>query len=178
MKRAIINYNRMNDKVTISEFERLTNLCKNCLKENPNVLESLNALYESISINFLYETQDKEITYITNLKPTPAISKSRNKIGSILVFIKHLEQMTAKRTDITDIQAYQKNGLFEEFCHLVDQNGDCSVHPEAYGELWNLYKSRGYDWLNAGNEIIAHLDQDRNHYTVFYMLLKAIGNNQ
>lgn len=172
MKTAIINYNIRNDKVSLSEFERLTNLCQNCLKENPDILAILNEHYELIEVNFYFDVNDKSAVDKINCPPTPAICQSRNKNGRILVFLKHFEEVTANRKDIQDVQAYQKNGLFEEFCHLAEQKGDCSFHPKAL-ELWYLYKSKGLNWQKFGHEIIKELNADREHYKVFSMMLNA-----
>jgi len=102
---------------------------------------------------------------------SPATTVSRNGFGCIVVFLKHLIDFAKKRNDIRNLEAYQKNGIFEELCHLVEQNGDSSVHPESYWLLWNLY--RGSRRLEFGNQIIAQLDTDRNHYEVYLMMIEA-----
>jgi hypothetical protein len=107
--------------------------------------------------------------------PVPAFAQSRKNIGCIMVFMKHLQEFTRKRTDITDIGAYHKNWIFEELCHLVEQKGDSSIQPDSYWALWKLYKSRNL--LQLGNEIIARLDTDRNHYEVYSMMIEVYPND-
>lgn len=177
-----LHFKALNNKVTNSDFKRLKRLCLNCLDENPEISKILNENYRLIHVYFFYETRDKNVAeslklvlddqkVTFNSEPTPAISYSRKKIGCILVFLKHLEEITENRKDIQNFQAYKKNGLFEEFCHLAEQKGNSNFFPKTFWGLRNLYGSKG--WLLYGNEVLAQLDTDRNHYEVFSMMLKA-----
>lgn len=92
-----------------------------------------------------------------------------------MVFMKHLEDFTQKREDIKNIEKYHKNGFFEELCHLVEQKGDSSIHPNSYWDLWRFCTNRNLQ--QYGNEIIARLDTDRNHYEVYLMVMNAYPND-
>jgi hypothetical protein len=181
-----LRFKVMNSRVSNQDFKRLKRLLLNCLDENPSLVRVLDENYRFIQIYFFFESRDKyaedslrlilndpEITYSPN--PCPAFTQSRKKIGCILVFVKHLEEFTQKRSDIEDPKTYQKNGLFEELCHLAEQKGDSSIHPESYWELWTMYGKRGLVFY--GNQILERLDTDRNHYEVFSMMLKAYPND-
>jgi len=113
--------------------------------------------------------EDASLRY--NPVPNPAFTQSRKGLGYIMVFLKHLIEFTKKRNDIENVEAYHKNGVFEELCHLVEHKGDSGVHPASYGTLWNLY--RRANLLKFGNPIISQLDTDRNHYEVYLMMIKA-----
>jgi hypothetical protein len=167
-------------------LEYLKTLFLECLEENQQVVEQLGGVYKLIQVYFFHEVTDpkagdslRRLLNDQNIKdpksPIPAFANSRKNIGCIMVFVKHLLAFTQKRTDFTDIKAYQKNGIFEELCHLVEQKGDASIHPESYWALWRLYKNRNL--LQYGNEIIAQLDTDRNHYEVYLMMIEAYPND-
>jgi len=94
-----------------------------------------------------------------------------NGLGCIVFFLKHFNEFTKKRKGMGNLEDYHKNGIFEELCHLVEQKGDSSVHPEFYSILLNSYKLRNYLW--EGHEILSNLDRDRNHYDVYRMVVKA-----
>lgn len=172
----------MNTQVSNSVFKNLKMLILKCLNENPDITKRLDKSYKLIQIYFFYDAKDPNVESIlqrtlndSNVtfvpKPNPALAQSRKNIGCILVFIKHLEEFTKKRKDIEDVEEYQKNGLFEELCHLVEHKGDSSICPKSYWKLWAFYRKRNL--LGYGNEIIARLDTDRNHYEVYLMMLKA-----
>lgn len=176
----------MNRKVANSEFKHLKGICLRCLDENPDIVEKLDLCYKEIQVYFFYETADPNVDIsITNtlkdqrathlLKPLPAYTQSKGNVGLILIFTNHLAQVVKKRTDIEDVESDLKNGMFEEFCHLVEQAGDSSVHPNSYWVLWNSYRKNNQ--IVFGNEIIAQLDTDRNHYEVFSMMLRAYPND-
>lgn len=153
-----------------------------CLNENQDIAERLNENYKLIQVFFFYEATDlsvenslrsilNDVTISHSKTPIPAFAQSRKSIGCIMVFLKHLKEFTQKRKDIEDNEKYHKNGIFEELCHLVEQKGDSSINPRSYGTLWRFYGSRNL--LQLGNEIIARLDTDRNHYEVYLMMIKA-----
>jgi hypothetical protein len=172
----------MNNRVTNQDFKYLKRLFLKGLSENEGIAELLNENYKNIQVYFFYEATDRNvenslrntlndllITHST--KPNPAFTQSRKNIGCVIVFVKHLKDFTQKREDIKDIEKYHKNGIFEELCHLAEQKGDSSVHPKSYWALWGLYTNRNLQ--QHGNEIIAQLDTDRNHYEVYLMMIKA-----
>lgn len=153
-----------------------------CLSENQDIAERLNENYKLIQVYFFYEATDpnaenslknilNDLSIGYSAKPIPAFAQSRKNVGCIMVFVKHLNEFTQKREDIKDIEKYHKNGFFEELYHLVEQKGDSSIHPNSYWALWRLYTSRNLQ--QYGNEIIARLDTDRNHYEAYLMMIKA-----
>jgi len=172
----------MNSRVTSKDFKYLKQLFLNCLNENKDITKQLNETYKLIQVYFFYESSDPNVesTLKTTLndsnvshsaKSTPAFAQSRKNVGCIMVFLKQLNEITEKRDDIKDIARYHMNGIFEELCHLVEQKGDSSIHPSSYWELWKRYSNKGLN--QHGNEIIARLDTDRNHYEVYSMMIKA-----
>lgn len=181
-----IHFSIMNNRVTERDFEYLKRLFLECLEENHHIDEQLDRIYQLIQVYFFHEVTDSKVenslrTILNDQsikspkEPNPAFTQSKKNFGCIMVFVKHLQEFTRKRSDITDIQAYHKNGIFEELCHLVEQNGDSSIHPESYWTLWRLYKNQNL--LQYGNEIIAQLDTDRNHYEVYLMVIRAYPND-
>ncbi len=181
-----IHFRILSKKVTIKECKYIRRLFLECLKENQDIADLLNKKYKNIQVCFYYEATDLNIentlrsilndnTYRYSTKPNPAFTVSRKNIGCIVVFMKHLKEYTQKRDDVKDIEKYQKNGIFEELCHLVEQKGDGSVNPSHYWALWRLYVKRNL--LLYGNEIIAQLDTDRNHYEVYLMMVKDSPND-
>jgi hypothetical protein len=172
----------MNRKVTNIDLKKFKTLCLRCLNENPDIARKLDTLYKLVQVYFFNEATDPNVE--NNLRdiladssipysptPIPATTYSRKNVGCILIFLKHYVDFRQRRTDIKDSESYLKNGLFEEFCHLVEQEGDSSIHPESYWTLWSLY--RRSSMLTHGNQIIHQLDTDRNHYTVYLMVLRA-----
>jgi hypothetical protein len=181
-----LHFKTMDNRVSNQDFKRLKHLVLNCLYENPNLARLLDENYESVQIYFFFESRDKNVedrlrlilndpTINYSPNPCPAITLSRKKVGCILVFVRHLEEFTQQRSDIADPTTYQKNGVFEELCHLAEQKGDSSIHPKSYWELWTVYRKRGLGL--CGNEILGRLDTDRNHFEVFSMMLKAYPND-
>lgn len=177
-----LRFRIMNKRVTNKEFKYLKRLFLECLKENSDVEEQLDSYYRHIQVCFFYEQTDpnvekslreflKDPDVIHHSGSSPAFTQSRKGFGCIMFFLKHLRDFTEKRNDVQNVEAYQKNGVFEELCHLVEQKGDSSVHPKSYRILWNLY--RRINRLELGNEIIARLDTDRNHYEVYLMMIRA-----
>ena len=181
-----LHFKIMNNNVANSDFKHLKDICLECLNENADIAEKLDLYYKDIQVIFFYKTTDKNVGAIINRilndqtppespKPTPAFSRSRSNVGIIAIFTSHLMESIKKRTDIKDVEGYIKNGIFEEFCHLVEQKGDSSMHPNSYWLLWGIYRARNL--LLFGNEIIAQLDTDRNHYEVYSLMLKAYPND-
>jgi len=181
-----LRFKIMNEAVSNRDFKYFNRLFLTCLNENPDIAEELNRIYEPIQIYYYYETKDPNIgdnlrkilndpeaNYFS--RPIPALAQSRKNVGCILVFLKHMWEFTQKRADISNIENYHKNGVFEELCHLVEHNGDSSIHPQSYEILWKRYVDKNF--LTYGNEIIARLDADRNHYEVYSMMLKAYPND-
>lgn len=177
-----LRFRIMNKRVTNKEFKYLKRLFLECLKENSDVEEQLDSYYRHIQVCFFYEQTDpnvekslreflKDPDVIHHSGSSPAFTQSKKGFGCIMFFLKHLRDFTEKRNDVQNVEAYQKNGVFEELCHLVEQKGDSSVHPESCRILWNLY--RRIHRLELGNEIIARLDTDRNHYEVYLMMIRA-----
>ena len=177
-----LRFRIMNKRVTNKEFKYLKRLFLECLKENSDIERQLDSYYKRIQVYFFYEKTDlnieksireilKDPKYPWRPTSSPASTTSRNGFGCIVFFLKHLRDFTKKRNDIQDVEAYHKNGVFEELCHLVEQKGDSGIHPESYWRLWNLY--RGANKLKLGNEILERLDTDRNHYEVYLMMIKA-----
>ena len=97
--------------------------------------------------------------------PNVGVTYSGKKFGCVSLLLKHYKDAIEKRTDITEIESYTKNGVFKEFCHLVEQEGDSSIHPNAYEQLWKRYVNISQQ--SFGNKIMHRLDTDRNHYTVY-----------
>jgi len=177
-----IRFRIMNNRVTNRDFKYLKRLFLECLGENRDIVKRLNEYYKLIQVFFFYEATDPNVenslksilndsTISHSARPVPAFALSKKNVGCIMVFVKHLNEFTQNREDIKDIEKYQKNGFFEELCHLVEQKGDSSIHPSSYWALWRLYTSRNLQ--QYGNEIIAKLDTDRNHYEVYFMMIKA-----
>ena len=177
-----LRFRIMNRRVTSKDFKYLKRLFLECLKENGDIEKQLNSYYRRIQVCFFYEQTDpnmeeslREILEDPNVthsvSSSPAFTISEKGIGCIMFFIKHLMEFTKKRKDIENVETYHKNGVFEELCHLVEQKGDSNVHPESYWALWRRYEIVGKQRL--GNDIISHLDTDRNHYEVYYMMIKA-----
>jgi len=177
-----LRFRIMNKRVTNKEFKYSKRLFLECLRENSGIEKQLDSYYDHIQIFFFYKQSDsnvekslREFLKDPNLtRPsghTPASTVSRKRLGCIVFFLKHLRDLTKKRSDIQDIEAYHKNGVFEELCHLVEQKGDSSIHSESYWMLWHHY--RRINKLEFGNEIISQLDTDRNHYEVYLMMIKA-----
>jgi hypothetical protein len=177
-----LRFKIMNNRVPNPKFKSLKGLIIKSLNENPDITEKIDKYYKIIQIYFFYEVKDPHVLSsmqqilkdpkITDIpKAKPALAISRKNIGCVLIFVKHLEETTQKRTDIENVEDYQKFGLFEELCHLVEQKGDSSVFPRSNWVLWNLYLKKNL--LGYGNQIIEQLDADRNHYEVFSMMLKA-----
>ena len=177
-----LRFRIMNKRVTNRDFKYLKRLFLRCLSENQDIAERLNENYKLIQVFFFYEATDpnvennlksvlNDLTVSYSAKPIPAFAQSRKNIGCIMVFVKHLNEFTQKREDTKDNEKYHKNGLFEELCHLVEQKGDSSIHPSSYWALWRLYTS--INLQQYGNEIIARLDTDRNHYEAYSMMIKA-----
>ncbi len=172
----------MNKIVTTKECEYIRRLFLECLDENQDISYSLNKKYKKIHVCLYYEATDNGIentlrsilddnTHRYFARPTPALTISRKNMGCIVIFMKHLKEFTQKRDDITDIEKYQKNGIFEEICHLAEQKGDSSIHSSHYWELWKWYEKKNL--LQYGNEILARLDTDRNHYEIYLIMIKA-----
>jgi hypothetical protein len=181
-----IRFRIMNRRVTSRDFKYLKRLFLQCLRENQDITGRLNENYRLIQVYFFYESTDPEVesslrgtlkdqTFEYDKSPIPAFAKSQKNIGCIVVFVKHLNEITREREDIADISKYHKNGIFEELCHLVEQKGDSSIHPSSYGTLWRLYEARNQ--RNFGSQIVSRLDTDRNHYEVFSMVLRAYPND-
>jgi len=177
-----LRFRIMNKKVTNKDFMYLKRLFLECLKENGNVERQLDSYYKRIQVYFFHEETDPDVEksvreflkdpeYTRRPKDSPAFVTSRDGFGCIVFFLKHLRDSTKKRNDIQDVEAYHKNGVFEELCHLVEHKGDSGVHPESYWTLLNLYKRINRQEL--GNEIIDNLDTNRNHYEVYLMIIKA-----
>ena len=184
-KKPKLRFRNMSRRVTNREFNYLKKLCLECLRENEDIEKQLDSYYQHIQIFFFYESTEQNIvesiraflnysTLNVPSHPRPATTVSIKGFGCIVFFLKHLKEFTAKRNDVPDIEAYHKNGVFEELCHLVEQKGDCALHPESYWILWNCYRQANN--LLIGNEIIVRLDTDRNHYEVYLMMINACPN--
>ena len=176
----------MNSKVANQDFKRWKKICLRCLNENQSISEKLDKFYRLISVYFFYEVTDPHVSNIIRealadpslpcpSKPVPAAAYSRKNRGCIVIFLKHFKEHILKRTDIADFGSYIKNGLFEEFCHLVEQEGDSTEVPDSYIKLGELYQRNNL--LSYGNQILLRLDTDRNHYTVYLMMLRAYPND-
>jgi len=172
----------MNKRVANREFKYLKRLFLECLKENSDIEKQLDSYYKRIQVYFYYEQADPNVEkaireFLKNpnvtrpAKPRPASTTSFEGLGCIVYFLKHLEDYTKKRKDIQNIEAYHKNGVFEEICHLVEQKGDSSVNPKSYWMLLELY--RRINRLESGEQIVSQLDTDRNHYDVYLMITRA-----
>jgi hypothetical protein len=181
-----IRFRVMNSRVTSGDFKYLKRLFLDCLNENRDIAKQLDETYKLIQVWFFYESSDTNVesTLKTTLndsnvshsaKPTPAFTQSRKNVGCVMMFLKNLDETTKKREDVKDIEKYHKNGIFEELCHLVEQNGDSSIHSSSYWELWKRYSDKGLN--QYGNEIIARIDTDRNHYEVYSMMIKAYADD-
>lgn len=181
-----LRFRVMNSRVTNRDFKYLKRLFLICLNENQDIPMQLDETYKLIQVYFFYESTDPNVentlrdtlddsTISHSSKPTPAIAQSRKNIGCIMMFLKHLDEISKKREDIKDIEKYHKNGIFEELCHLVEQKGDSSTHSSDYWELWKRYSNKGLN--QHGNEIIARIDTDRNHYEVYSMMIKAYADD-
>lgn len=177
-----LRFRVMDRRVTNKDFKYLKRLFLECLKENSHIEKQLDSYYKRIQVFIFYERTERDVEKSIkdflkdqeasiHSRSIPALAISRGGLGCIPIFLKHLRDFAKNRKDIQDVRAYQKNGLFEELCHLVEQKGDSGVHPEGYWTLWNLYRrSRS---LELWNEIIARLDTDRNHYEVYLMMMRA-----
>jgi len=175
-----LRFRIMNRRVTNKDFKYLKRLFLKCLKENNDIEIQLDSYYKRIHVFFFYERTETSVEksirdFLRDQEasihpsPSPALAISRDGFGCIAVFLKHLNDFTKKRRDIQNVEAYHENGLLEELCHLVEQKGDSSIHPKSYWALRNLYSPAHA----LGNEIIARLDTDRNHYEVYLMMINA-----
>jgi len=180
-----LRFRNMSNRVINIEFKYVKKLILECLKENVDIEKQLDSYYRHIQIFLFYEHSDKNVaesirTFFDNPTmdvpscPVPAFAVSEKGLGCIVFFLKHFKEFTEKRDDIVNVKAYHKNGIFEELCHLVEQKGDSSIHSESYWKLWNSYRSANK--LSVGNEIIANLDTNRNHYEVYLMIIKTYPN--
>ncbi len=181
-----LRFRVMNSRVTNRDFKYLKRLFLICLNENQDITMRLDETYKLMQVYFFYESTDPNVentlrstlddsTISHSSEPTPAIAQSRKNIGCIMMFLKHLNEISKKREDIKDIEKYHKNGIFEELCHLVEQKGDSNIHSSDYWELWKRYSNKGL--TQHGNEIIARLDTDRNHYEVYLMMIRAYADD-
>lgn len=180
-----LRFRKMSNLVANKKFKYVKNLILECLKENPEIEQKLDSFYHQIQV-FIFDncleknTVESIETFLddhnTNTKvgSIPALAISRKGQGCIAIFLKHLNEFTNKRTEIVNVAAYHKNGFFEELCHLVEHKGDSSAHSKSYIALWRRYYS--LNWLVFGNEIIANLDTNRNHYEVYLMMIDAYPN--
>jgi len=177
-----LRFRIMNKKVMNKDFKYLKRLFLECLKENSNVERQLDSYYKHIQVYFFYEKNDPDVEksvkeflkapeYTRRPKDSPAFATSREGFGCIVFFLKHLKEKTEERNDIQNVEAYHKNGVFEELCHLVEHKGDSGVHPDSYWILWNLYKL--INRQEFGNEILDNLDTNRIHYEVYLMIVEA-----
>ena len=177
-----LRFRIMNRRVTNKELKYFKRLFLECLKENNDIEKQLDSYYKRIQVCFFYEQTDPDVekslreflkdpNVTHHANSSPAFTQSRKGFGCIMIFVKHLKEFTKKRKDIENVEAYHKNGIFEELCHLVEQKGDSNIHPGSYRTLWRLYKIAGKQSL--GNQIIHQLDTDRNHYEVYHMMVKA-----
>jgi len=180
-----LRFRKMSTKISNKDYKYFKSLFLECIKENKDIANSLNEIYRHIQVFFFNDRKEQNIggsvkdflnlTTIPNYRDShPATTTSRDKLGCILFFIQHMNEYTSKRNDINDIRSYHKNGIFEELCHLVEQKGDSTDLPESADELFRLYyKLLGDIWIDKGFEIIQNLDQNRNHYEVYLMMMKA-----
>lgn len=177
-----LRFRIMDRRVTNKDFRYFKRLFLECLKENGDIEKQLDFYYRRIQVLFFYEQTDPQVEKSVKefLKdpewshhPTsrPALAVSREGLGCIPFFIKHMREYTKRRDDIEKHESYHKNGIFEELCHLVEQKGDSNLHPASYGRLWNIYRNSGK--LEHGNQILAQLDTDRNHYEVYLMVMTS-----
>jgi hypothetical protein len=180
-----LRFRNMSELVVTKELKYVKKLILECLKENPEIEQKLDSFYHQIQVFIFDNCLEQNIVEIiekfledhnTNIKvgSTPALAISRKGRGCIAIFLKNLNEFTKKRADIVNVVAYHKNGFFEELCHLVEHKGDSSVHSQSYFALWRRYYS--LNWLAFGNEIIAKLDTNRNHYEVYLMMIDAYPN--
>ena len=178
-----LRFKNMNkQRVSNKDFKYLKRLFLQCLKENSEIEKQLDFHYRRLEVFFFYEQTEPNIEktimeflkvpdYSHHPESKPAFTTSEKGLGCIAFFLKHLRETTEKRNDIQDVEAYHKNGIFEELCHLVEQKGDSSIVPRSYWILWNHYRSTNR--VAFGDEIVQRLDTDRNHYEVYLMIIEA-----
>ena len=176
---------KMSPKISNKDYKYFKSLFLECIKENEDIANSLNEIYRRIQVFFFNDRKERNVgeavkdflnlTIIPNYTDSkPATVTSYDNLGCILFFIQHMNEYTSKRNDIKDIREYHKNGIFEELCHLVEQKGDSSALAKSANDLLRLYyKLLGDLWIDKGYEIIKNLDQHRNHYEVYLMVMKA-----
>ena len=167
-------------RVSRKDIKYFKELFLECLYENEDLINKLNNNYKSISLCLFYKQSDHGIEktlqkalHDTTIKhessSTPGYAVSSKGYGCICFFKFHLEQVSDKRNDISDIRSYYKNGVFEEICHLVQHNGDSSAYETSYLEFGELYvKALGKTQFEIyALNIWKRLYQDRNHYEVY-----------
>jgi|GEM_PF-4512099 len=167
-----LKFELKSSSVLSSDFKRLKRLALTCLNENPDVTTQLDFFYKKIYLKFFYD--NSELEYDGN-DVAPASTSSSEKIGTITFFTKYFNTFLEQRSDIVDKNSYIKNGIFEEFCHLVEHKGDGDLVPVEWAELLKKYEQNN-QWF-FGNKIMRQLLEDRNHYTVFSMMLHAYPND-
>lgn len=180
-----LKFKIMNRNVSNQDFKQFTKLALQCLNENPEIAARLDKIYNCIQVYFFFKVTDANVenslrTLLNDpsiiLKdPVPAITFSRKNIGCIIIFLKHYDDFIQKWVNIIDFESFAKLALFEEICHLVEQEGNSNFHSEGYWKLRDFYKSNNL--LLDGNLILYNLDADRNHYNVFDLMLRAYPNN-
>ena len=179
-----LSFKIMNRRVTNKEFEYFKRLFLECLRENSDIEKQLDSYYNRIQVYFLYKRADLNVEKTLReffkdpnpylpppSKPVFAISKKGS--GCIGFFLEDLRGYVEERKYIQNVEAYHKNVVFEELCHLVEQKGSYTVYiyPESGLTLYNLYGRTSRSEL--GNEIIEELYQVRGHYEVWLMMIEA-----
>jgi hypothetical protein len=180
-----LHFKIMNKAVSNQDFKRLKKIALDCLNENPTITEKIDENYKIINVYFFYEATDQNVDISSRealadperpyiARPIIATTQALRNLGLILVFLKRLKEDAQRRTNI-DNDRYFKNVLLEEFCHLVEMEGDGDLFPGSHHTLWELYRRKGLQ--DFGDQILDRLDSVRDHYTVFSLMLKACPND-
>lgn len=183
-----LRFRIMNPRVSNRDLKYIKELTIESLRENPVFAEQLAKMYRRIQFFIYFESSNpdlentlREYLHDPNISggsgATPAFVLSRNRLGCVCIFIKHLNEFTERRSDVNNIRNYHKNGVFEELCHLIEQDGDNSTLPDSYYKLTELYfKTTGKNKMGLVMKILGRLDTNRNHYEVYNMMIQVYPN--
>lgn len=175
----------MNRRVTNKEFKYFKRLFLECLRENSDIEKKLDFYYKRIQVGFFqYKTKPNAHHSLKEFFEDPnfplsvisspnAFAVSKNGLGYIGFYLKDLRHYFEERKFEQSVVDYDKNVVFEELCHLVEQKGSYGAHPypDSWIALLTLYESINKKKL--GEEILDRLYMDRSEYEVRHLMIKA-----
>jgi hypothetical protein len=177
-----LHFKKLNPEVNEQDLIYWQQLSLECLNENPDITTLLDKYYKAIYFYVFYSSTDPNVgdvikqalsdsTVDYSAHPVIASTYSSNNIGCIVVFVKHYKDTISAGQYRQYVTAYTKNGIFEEFCHLVQQKGNMNNLPISFIEMWQLYVlSNKPEHVST---IMHELYGTREHYAVFSMMMHA-----